>query len=182
MSSLTIYKETGEQVSHTENAQEITLQLKAVGIEFNRWQAKYAIGDSMSNEEILNAYQDDINEFVRCGGYQTVDVVSMNPHHPDKKALREKFLSEHRHSEDEIRFFVRGQGLFTLHINAKVYAVLCCKDDLISVPAGTPHWFDMGEHPQFTAIRFFNNPEGWIAKYTDSPIAQNFPLLEPIIS
>lgn len=178
MSALTIYKESGERISYTENPQEITAQLKAVGIEFNRWQAKYPIQEGMTNEEILAAYKEDIDEFVKHGGYVTVDVVNMHPNHPDKKALREKFLSEHKHSEDEIRFFVKGQGLFTLHIADKVYAVLCCKNDLISVPAGTSHWFDMSEQPEFTAIRFFNNSEGWVAKYTGSAIAEKFPLLE----
>ena len=177
MSTLTIYKESGERLSHTENPQEIAQQLKTVGVEFDRWQAKHPIQDGMSNEAILEAYQEDINALIQHGSYATVDVISMNANHPDKKPLREKFLSEHTHSEDEIRFFVKGQGLFTLHIADKVYAILCCKDDLISVPAGTAHWFDMSENPQFTAIRFFNNPEGWVAKYTGSPIAEKFPLL-----
>ena len=69
-----------------------------------------------------------------------------------------------------MRFFVAGRGLFTLHIGDYVYAVLCEKNDLISVPAGTPHWFDMGEHPHFVAIRLFNNPEGWVANFTGEDI------------
>lgn len=177
MSALTIFQESGEKLFETENPQEITSQLKNVGVEFNRWQAKHPIKDDTTSEEILSAYAQDIEELKNRGGYITVDVVSMRADHPDKKTLREKFLSEHTHSEDEIRFFVRGEGLFTLHIDSKVFAVLCCKNDLISVPAGTKHWFDMGSSPQFTAIRFFNNPEGWVAKYTGEPIAKNFPCL-----
>ena len=80
--------------------------------------------------------------------------------------MREKFLFEHTHSEDEVRFFVKGQGLFCLHIGTKIYQVLCQKGDLISVPTLTPHWFDMGSDPEFTAIRLFNNTEGWVAKST----------------
>jgi len=56
--------------------------------------------------------------------------------------------------------------------------VLCTKGDLISVPANTPHWFDMGPNPNFTAIRLFNNPEGWVANFTGSDIAQRFNRLE----
>lgn len=92
--------------------------------------------------------------------------------------MRAKFLNEHRHGEDEVRFFVAGRGLFTLHIDDYVYAVLCEKNDLISVPAGTKHWFDMGEHPHFIAIRLFNNPEGWVANFTGEDIANQFPRLE----
>jgi len=46
------------------------------------------------------------------------------------------------------------------------------------VPAGTPHWFDMGPEPHFTAIRLFNNPEGWIANFTGDDIADKYPRLE----
>lgn len=59
-----------------------------------------------------------------------------------------------------MRFFVEGAGLFCLHIGDEVFQVLCEKNDLISVPAHTPHWFDMGSEPNFTAIRIFDNPEG----------------------
>ena len=98
----------------------------------------------------------------------------MNPTHPQKDEFRQKFLSEHTHSEDEVRFFVAGQGLFSLHIGENVYEVLCSQGDLISVPANTPHWFDMGPEPSFIAIRLFNNPEGWVANFTGSDIADHF--------
>ena len=110
-------------------------------------------------------------------GYQSWDVISLRADNPQKDALREKFLNEHTHGEDEVRFFVEGAGLFCLHIGDEVYQVLCEKNDLISVPAGTPHWFDMGSEPNFTAIRIFDNPEGWVAKFTGSEIAAGFPRL-----
>jgi 1,2-dihydroxy-3-keto-5-methylthiopentene dioxygenase len=37
----------------------------------------------------------------------------------------------------------------------------------------------MGAKPQFTALRFFNNSEGWVAQFTGDQIASRFPLLEP---
>ena len=111
-----------------------------------------------------------------------MDVISLDASNPETLAkvpeLRQKFLSEHRHNEDEVRFFVDGQGLFSLHVEDNVYEVLCQKGDLISVPANTPHWFDMGPKPSFVAIRFFNNPEGWVANYTGSAIAESFSRLE----
>src|SRR6185369_2697132 len=127
-----------------------------------------------NQDEVLTAYRDAIDRLVSEQGYQTVDVISLNANHPDKEALRKKFLSEHTHSEDEVRFFVAGRGLFTLHIDARIYEVLCEQGDLISVPAKTRHWFDMGPTPAFVAIRFFNNSEGWVAHYTGSPIAERF--------
>ena len=111
-------------------------------------------------------------------GFQSVDVVSLNPDHPDKAVLRAKFLNEHTHSEFEVRFFVEGQGLFYLHLGDQVYTVLCEQGDLISVPAGATHWFDMGANPHFKAIRLFTNPEGWVANFTGSDIANRFPKLQ----
>lgn len=177
MSTLTIYDESANKLNYTENAIEISALLEQVGILFKRWPAKYAIQAGMSNEEIMAIYKEEIDKFVAEGGYLTVDAVSMYPDHPQKQTFREKFLDEHTHSEDEIRFFVKGQGLFCLHIDDKVYMVLCCQNDLISVPAGVTHWFDMGTNPEFTALRFFNNEEGWKANFTGSDIAKRLPLM-----
>jgi 1,2-dihydroxy-3-keto-5-methylthiopentene dioxygenase len=107
------------------------------------------------------------------------DTVSVTPDHPDREAMRGKFLSEHRHAEDEVRFFIDGSGLFTLREQGHVYAVLCTAGDLISVPAGMRHWFDMGPRPSFTAMRFFRTPDGWVGDFTGDPIADRFPRLEP---
>src|SRR5690625_7862069 len=92
----------------------------------------------------------------------------MTPDHPKRVELRQSFLREHTHSEDELRFFAAGQGLFALRIGDRVLEVLCTRGDLIAVPAGTPHWFDMGPSPDFVALRFFNDSRGWIAHYTGS--------------
>ena len=51
-------------------------------------------------------------------------------------------------------------------------------NDLISVPAGMRHWFDMGPAPNFTAIRMFTTPDGWVARFTGDPIASHFPAFD----
>ena len=179
MSQLKIYTDTDptQPIFESESAAEISAALAEVQVRFERWEAATAVSPEMSNEDIMAAYQADIDRIMSEGGYQTVDVVSMYPEHPDRAAFRQKFLFEHRHTEDEVRFFVAGQGLFCLHMEGKVYQVLCTQDDLISVPENTAHWFDMGSAPTFTAIRFFNNVEGWVAHSTESDIAKRFPLL-----
>ncbi len=180
MSKLTVYKESdGTTPLHsTEDFDDIVATLGSAGIRLERWQADRDIADDADSDAIIAAYQAEIDRLVADGGYQTWDVVSMHPDHPDKDEFRTKFLAEHTHSEDEVRFFVRGHGLFVLHIEDRVYSMLCEKDDLISVPANTRHWFDMGPNPTFTAIRLFNNPEGWVAQFTGDTIASRFPLLE----
>lgn len=180
MSELKIFTETNpaepELVSTSHDS--ITDQLRRAGVRFERWQAGAELESGATQETVIAAYREDIDRLREEEGYQTVDVISLGPDHPDKQALRNKFLSEHYHGEDEVRFFVKGQGLFSLHIGDRVYEVLCQRGDLISVPAGTTHWFDMGPNPDFTAIRLFNNPDGWVATFTGSDIADRFSRLE----
>ncbi|WP_435608009.1 1,2-dihydroxy-3-keto-5-methylthiopentene dioxygenase [Pseudomonas knackmussii] len=180
MSSLTVYHESAPEqpLKLLCHAEDIAATLAEFGVRFERWQASAPIAPGASQDEVLAAYASQIQRLKDEQGYVTVDVVSLTADHPQKDELRAKFLDEHRHGEDEVRFFVAGRGLFTLHIEDHVYAVLCEKNDLISVPAGTRHWFDMGERPHFVAIRLFNNPEGWVAKFTGDEIARRFPQLE----
>jgi 1,2-dihydroxy-3-keto-5-methylthiopentene dioxygenase len=180
MSELTIYAaaDAGTPLLQTQDFDEIRSHLGEAGIRIERWQADRELPDDADSDTIIAAYQAEIDRLVAEGGYQTWDVISMNPDHPDKDEFRRKFLDEHTHSEDEVRFFVRGQGLFTMHVDDRIYCTLCEKDDLISVPANTRHWFDMGPNPSFTAIRLFNNPEGWVANFTGDAIATDFPRLD----
>lgn len=180
MSHLRVYSESepARPLVETTDFERIAAELAEAGIRFERWRSGRDLPADADNEAIIDAYREEIERLVSERGYQTFDVVSMNPEHPERDAFRRKFLEEHTHSEDEVRFFVRGQGLFVIHVAEKVYSMLCEKDDLISVPANTRHWFDMGPNPRFTAIRVFNNPEGWVAKFTGDKIAGRFPLLE----
>ncbi|KZN40645.1 1,2-dihydroxy-3-keto-5-methylthiopentene dioxygenase [Pseudoalteromonas luteoviolacea] len=180
MSQLHIYRDNQpeELLFESNEPNAIAEKLEAVGVHFEQWQTTAALAPNALDSEILHAYNNDIIRLKQFGGYQTVDVIALQKGNPNAASLREKFLFEHTHSEDEVRFFVAGQGLFCLHIQDKVFQVLCQQGDLISVPNNTPHWFDMGSDPEFTAIRLFNNTEGWVAKETGSNIATQFPLLD----
>ncbi|GLQ46240.1 acireductone dioxygenase [Dyella lipolytica] len=164
---------------HTDHAA-IARELAKVGVRFEQWEASQPIAPGASQDQVIAAYRSDIDRLMREEGYQAVDVISLTPDHPDRATLRKKFLSEHTHSEDEVRFFVAGAGQFTLHIQDKVYDVLCEQGDLIGVPDGTRHWFDMSEAPYFVAIRLFTNKEGWVANFTSSDIAERFPRMHPL--
>lgn len=178
---LTIYSDIDPShvILHTTNRSEIGSQLKEIEIFYEIWPIDKTINECSSHEQILLAYDKSIKALIEQGGYQSYDVIALNPSHPDKTTLRQKFLKEHTHAEDEIRFFVAGSGLFTVHKNGYVYNILCVEGDLINVPAGTTHWFDMGPDPRFVAIRIFNNPAGWVANFTGSDIADKFPRYEP---
>lgn len=178
MSELKIYpdQEPGHPSVYTDHAA-LQRELGAVGIRFERWEANRPLPADASEEEVLAAYRGPVDRLMQEKGFRAVDVIKMVPDHPKKVELRNKFLSEHTHSEDEVRFFVEGQGLFNIHKQGKVYAVRCEQGDLIGVPEGTPHWFDMGPSPRFTAIRLFTNTEGWVAHFTGNDIATRFPSL-----
>lgn len=178
MSRLEVFAEDGALMSDTRDGDEIAAQLARIGVTFERWPTRGLAADA-DGDTILAAYAPEVERLKAMGGYQSIDVVSVVPDHPDRAMMRTKFLSEHTHAEDEVRFFVRGEGLFTLHAADRVWNVLCCEGDLMSVPAGMTHWFDMGAAPNFTAIRMFVNPDGWVAAFTGSDIAERFPRHEP---
>ncbi|MGZ4957736.1 MAG: 1,2-dihydroxy-3-keto-5-methylthiopentene dioxygenase [Methylomonas sp.] len=183
MSSLTTYSaDQPQQGSTTRDFDAISEQLNSIGVQFERWQAECEFSADAEPQAVLDAYQEPIARLQQQYGFQSADVISLKADHPNKDELRKKFLSEHTHSDFEVRFFVEGRGLFYLHVGKRVYAVLCEQGDLISVPANTAHWFDMGENPDFKCIRLFTTPEGWVAEYTGNPIGESFPTLDQYLS
>lgn len=181
MSRLRIFNEEHPDLpllATSEHAQ-MARELSAIGVGFEQWQAALSIVPGASSDEVMAAYRTDIDHLVKERGFKSVDVVSIAPDHPDREQMRGKFLDEHFHKEDEVRFFVAGSGLFTLHVDGKVYEIQCVQGDLIAVPDSTPHWFDMGPEPSFVAIRFFTEPDGWVGHFTGTGIAQKFPRYEP---
>ena len=159
----------------TSDRAEIAEHLKPLGVTFEQWTAAGEVRPGDPPERVMEAYRADIDRLVGERGFRSVDVVSIAPDHPEREQMRAKFLDEHFHKEDEVRFFVAGSGLFTLHVDGRVYEVLCTQGDLIAVPDSTTHWFDMGPEPSFVAIRFFTEPDGWVGHFTGTDIAQRFP-------
>ena len=180
MSRLRIFNDNAPQTPllATADRAEMAAELARIGVDFEQWEAAQPVLPGDPPDAIMAAYRTDIDRLIEANGFRTVDVVSIAPDNQNREAMRAKFLDEHFHKEDEVRFFVAGSGLFTLHVDDKVYEVECVKGDLIGVPDGTRHWFDMGEFPHFVAIRLFNNPEGWVANFTGDDIASRFPRLE----
>ena len=189
MTTLVIHPETAPDTVRlrTDEIDEITRELDRRGIRLERWQANATLDSGADSDAVLAAYADDIRRLEQ-EGFDTVDVVRLvpdaaDPDWPDKAAgARSKFLSEHTHADDEVRFFVEGSGAFYLRIDGEVLAVVCEAGDLIWVPAGTTHWFDMGSRPRFAAIRFFRVQEGWVGNFTDDDIATRFPSYDELVA
>ena len=147
------------------------------GIVHQRWSADRNLPPDATNEQVLAAYDYLLKPFMEKCGYQTKDVIRVDEHTPNLEGIREKFIREHTHSEDEVRVFVEGQGFFWFHKEGQddeVFALLCQQGDLISVPANTKHWFDLGKSPKVRAIRLFTDQAGWVPHYTNSGIDQRY--------
>jgi 1,2-dihydroxy-3-keto-5-methylthiopentene dioxygenase len=154
----------------------IAAALRRIGVRFERRHAARPLSKDADDAEVLAAYE--IDRLRSEGAFLSVDVARCRPDNPQRAEMRTKFLNEHTHADDEVRLFVEGAAMFYLRVDGKVYMTQCERDDLISVPAGTRHWFDMGPVPNFTAIRLFTAPDGWVARFTGDPIAARFPAFD----
>jgi len=178
MSELKIYRDDtpGVIAQQTTDPDRMAALLGPINVRFERWDSPVVPAKDAPAEEILAAYRPYLDGLMGQTGAGSADVIRINAATPNKGALREKFLSEHTHSEDEVRFFVHGSGHFVLHVEGSIYDVLCTQGDLISVPDGIPHWFDAGEDPDVVALRVFTDTTGWIANYTGDDVATRFPV------
>lgn len=157
------------------DAAEITATLASYAIDYERWTPSHPISDDASPEAILNAYSREIEALKTRGGYVTADVIDVNPTTPGLEAMLAKFNREHWHDEDEVRFIIAGHGLFHIHsTTGTVLAIEVEAGDLIRVPRGTLHWFNLCADRRIRAIRLFQDTAGWTPHYTESRVDENF--------
>lgn len=181
MSHLAIYADNAPEtpIHETTDRAEIAATLKSHGARFEMIDLPNVATSAEDTDAVLAALGAEISAQKQAHGYQACDVVRLRPDNPQAAEFRAKFLDEHTHSEDECRLMVDGSGCFYLHLGDKVARLVVEGGDLISVPDGTKHWFDMGPKPSFTALRLFTNPDGWVGPPTGDDIADRFPKYEP---
>lgn len=151
------------------DAKAISGFLSQFDIWYRRFEGADALGDEASAEEILTAYDAPIRELMAEGGYRTADVIDIKPDTPNLQTMLDKFNVEHWHDEDEVRFIVRGRGLFFIHPeDHPVFSIEVEQGDMIKVPCGTHHWFDLCKDRRIRAIRLFQDTSGWTPHYTES--------------
>jgi len=154
---------------------EVAGYLERIGIDYDVWEPSQPLTAEASQQQILEAYAAEIEKLKSSGGYVTADVINVSPQTPNLDAMLAKFSREHWHDEDEVRFIVQGRGLF--HVNPKTSPVVGIEvepGDLIRVPRGTLHWFDLCSDRQIRCIRLFQDPAGWTPLYTDSGVDERF--------
>ena len=157
---------------------EVRRTLARVGIDYERWQPAQELPEGASAEAVLAAYAGEVDRLKQSGGYVTADVIDVSPRTPNLDAMLAKFSREHWHDEDEVRFILRGRGVFHIHpLDGPVLAIEVVPGDLIRVPRGTHHWFDLCADRSIRAIRLFQDVSGWTPHYTDSGVDGGF---EPV--
>ena len=154
---------------------EIVSFLKPFGIVYEQWDVAGRIGPEATNEEILDAYSPEIERLKAEHGFVTADVINVVPETPGLDEMLAKFDKEHLHTEDEVRFTVKGSGIF--HINPEsgpVFGITVESGDLISVPKGTHHWFNLCGDKTIRCIRLFEDVTGWTPHYMEEPVHENY--------
>ena len=160
-----------EEEQTLEDDEAIRVRLAEVGVAYERWQAARPLASDTPAEEVLAAYESEIERLKREGRYVTADVIDVSKDTPGLEAMLDKFRREHWHDEDEVRFILAGRGLFHIHPRGgPVLAVEVAAGDLLSVPRGTWHWFDLCDERRIRAIRLFQDPAGWTPHYTASGV------------
>lgn len=151
---------------------EIAEVLAPLGIHYERWDVDGRIGPDADTDEILAAYAPEIERLKQAGGYVTADVINVTPDTPGLEEMLARFDKEHTHSEDEVRFTVRGQGVFWINPpgDDPVIAIQVGPGDLINVPAGTQHWFHLCDDRTIRCIRLFQDTSGWTPEYIEGGV------------
>jgi 1,2-dihydroxy-3-keto-5-methylthiopentene dioxygenase len=154
---------------------EITAYLASIGIAYQHWEPTHSVDPDATPEELLAAYRTEIEDLKQQGGYVTADVIDVTPQTPNLELMLAKFNREHWHDEDEVRFIISGRGLFHIHPRAgRLTAIEVEPGDLIRVPRGTWHWFDLCGDRRIRAIRLFQDPSGWTPRYTESGVDRGY--------
>lgn len=144
--------------------------LAPYGIHHERWPLADRVDPAAAPEVILAAYEPEIAQLRERGGYTTADVIDVTAETPGLEAMLDRFRSEHTHAEDEVRFILKGAGVFFIHGGDRVFSLQVEAGDLINVPAGTKHWFDLCADRTIRAIRLFQNKEGWTPRYVEQGV------------
>ena len=158
-----------ETKQRIEEPEQIRAFLAPHGIWYEKWDVEGRVDADAEADDILAAYEPEVRRLKEQGGYVTADVINVTADTPNLDAMLNKFNKEHTHSEDEVRFIVKGRGVFHIHPDeGPVFAIQTDAGDLINVPAGTKHWFDLCEERCIRAIRLFLDPSGWTPEYVDN--------------
>ena len=167
-----VFRNSGRVIEDDKKIKEF---LSKYGVLFDRWGVERLPKELRENYQlteeeekaIIEAYKEELEKLKKEKGYITEDIVILSDKTPNLEALLEKFKREHHHIDDEVRFVVDGSGIFPIKLDGEVVEVYVEAGDLIVVPAGARHWFELDENRKIKCIRVFKTPAGWEAIYNE---------------
>ncbi|MQA55786.1 acireductone dioxygenase [Pseudomonas piscis] len=178
MSSLSVYHVSSPDLPNKvlTHFEDIAATLAEQGIAIERWPHATRIEPGASQEQVLGAFQAQLDPLMSQRGHASLEVLSRKGSYAD---IDGSLPEEQRLDDDAALLLLAGRGLLYLHIDDYVYGLVCERHELVSLPAGTAHWFDMGEQPDLVAIRLFGGKTATqAAKITGDAIASVFPRLD----
>ena len=102
-------------------------------------------------------------------GYIEEDVIELRPETPNLDTICAKFVDEHFHDDDEVRFVLEGEGIFDIRSTDDQWMrVTVEKGDLIVVPKNRHHRFLLTESRSIRCVRLFRDTSGWVPHYRAS--------------
>lgn len=155
----------------------IQTQLAVLNVQLNRWPTgelpllQQPSLDDAQKETVLQSLDQYFESLQASDGYQSRDLIVLNPETPNLDTLLAKFNRPHTHADDEVRYIVDGEGIFGFVCPDGTQMELTIQaEEYINVPAGTEHWFYLTPQRRIKAVRYFCSMEGWIPEYTETAI------------
>ena len=130
--------------------------------------------EELEHEGVLNknlstqpqTYQPTMDWLKNKNGYIEQDMVELSPSMPNLHEICNKFLDEHRHEEDEVRFVLTGEGIFDIRSQKDQWMRVHVEEgDLIVVPARRYHRFTLTPTQMIRCVRLFKDKSGWVPVY-----------------
>jgi len=112
------------------------------------------------------AYQPPLDRLKAERGYVEQDIIELSPDTPKLDEICAKFIDEHLHTDDEVRYVLEGEGIFDLRsVDDQWMRVTVEQGDLLVVPANLHHRFQLTERKHIRCVRLFKDSAGWVPHY-----------------
>jgi 1,2-dihydroxy-3-keto-5-methylthiopentene dioxygenase len=118
----------------------------------------------LSTDEV--AYQAPVDALKAERGYIEQDLIALRPDTPNLDAICAKFVDEHFHDDDEVRFVLEGEGIFDIRSRDDRWMRVAVEPgDLIVVPKDRHHRFLLTDAKTIRCVRLFRDMSGWVPHY-----------------
>lgn len=173
MSILSVFHSSSPELANKvlTHHDDIVATLAEQGVRLARWESGARLRPGSSLAEVLDACRAPLDRLMSEHGSATFSLLSRDGDDPAEVDLRD----EHVHDDEQVFALISGRAQLSLRLGDFVYAVLCEKDDVLVVPAGTRRWLDLGDTPFCLALRLHASEQGVQPRFTGDAGARQFP-------